>query len=241
MYVDESGVEQTSDQTRHFLVSGVVIHEQNLQDMYARVYKIRGSVFPTKFKNSEIHAHDIYKGHKDFFGISKSEVHESLHGLYASLLDIDFSTISIVIDKKALLCSRYSDYDVLGTAYTFLIERFDNFLHKSGEKGMLRLDRTSGKPNSLNAKDRKILDLINVIRMHGTGWQSIQHIVEGPLFLDSSESGGLQIADAIAYCTANHIKKNSDFDPYWDLICTKAQKNPRGTINGYGLYHFPKM
>ena len=156
MYVDESGVEQTSDQTRHFLVSGVVIHEQNLQDMYARVYKIRGSVFPTKFKNSEIHAHDIYKGHKDFFGISKSEVHESLHGLYASLLDIDFSTISIVIDKKALLCSRYSDYDVLGTAYTFLIERFDNFLHKSGEKGMLRLDRTSGKPNSLNAKDRKI-------------------------------------------------------------------------------------
>ena len=104
---------------------------------------------------------------------------------------------------------------------------------------MLRLDRTSVKPNSLNAKDRKILDFINKIRRYGTGWQLIRHIVEEPLFLDSSESAGLQIADAVAYCTASHIKKNCDFDSYWNLICEKAQKSSNNDINGYGLYCFP--
>ena len=133
-----------------------------------------------------------------------------------------------------------TDYDVLETAYMFLIERFDKFLHKKGEKGMLRLDRTSAKLNSLNPKDRRILDFINRIRKHGTGWQPIEHIVEEPLFLVSSESAGLQIADAVAYCTASHVKKNCDFDSYWNLIYEKAQKSPSKNINGYGLYCFPK-
>ncbi len=134
MYIDESGKEETSDQMQYFLVSGVVIQEKDLQDMYVTVRNIRTTIFPARFQNPEIHVQRIYKGHKDFYGISKDEARKSLDMLYTSLQDINFSTILIVIDKKALLCSPYNDYDVLETAYVFLIERFDKFLQKKERK-----------------------------------------------------------------------------------------------------------
>ena len=84
-----------------------------------------------------------------------------------------------------------------------------------------RLQTVSTPPT---AKDRRLLDFINKIRRYGTGWQPIRHIVEEPLFLDSSESAGLQIADAVAYCITNTIKENCDFDSYWNMIYEKAQK-----------------
>lgn len=91
---------------------------------------------------------------------------------------MEFDIISVAIDKKKLLDSRFKNYDVLQTAYIFLVERFDKFLRKKSNKGMIRIDATSNKPNSPNAKDRKILRIINEIRMRGTNWQPIKNIIE---------------------------------------------------------------
>ena len=72
-----------------------------------------------------------------------------------------FSTISVAIDKHELLNSKYKKYDVLETAYIFLVERFDKFLTKEQNKGIMKIDKTSNKQCALNAKDKRILDIIN--------------------------------------------------------------------------------
>ena len=139
-----------------------------------------------------------------------------------------------------LLESKYKDWDVLETGYTFLVERFDKFLRKSNHKGIIRIDKTSNKNNALNKKDQKILDAINRIRKSGTNWQSIKNIAEEPQFVDSSLRKGIQIADSVVYCTNSYLNQNSDFDMYWNLMLSKMHTKSNGSFNGYGLTVFPK-
>ena len=141
---------------------------------------------------------------------------------------------------KTLDNYSHSHYDILETAYKFLIERFDKFLRKTENKGVVRIVRTSNKYNTLNKKDVKILNLINNVRHHGTNWQTVRNIIEEPLFYDSTIRKGLQIADAIVYCTNRHLNNNADFNKYWNLLHPKIQTSVEGNIVGYGLTIFPR-
>lgn len=240
MYIDEAGVEAKNDQTQYFVTSGAIFHEDDLTDMKKTVHAFKNNIFTGKFANNEIHTHDIYKGKNKFLGITPSQIDTILTSLYTIINNLNFSTISVAIDKPALMKSKFSNYDVLETAYKFLVERFDKYLRRTENMGIIRIDKTSDRPNILNKKDGKILSEINNIRHHGTNWQSIKNIVEEPLFYDSLLRKGLQIADAVVYCTNRHLNKKSDFDNYWDLLYPKIQKSPLESIWGYGLTVFPK-
>ena len=212
MYVDESGVENKADQTKYFVVSGAVFHENALPDMKKHVQSFYDDTFTGKFKGNVIHVHDIFKGQKSFAGITRQEADDMLSSVYTLINELEFDTISVAIDKPALTASKFSNYDVLETAYKFLIERFNNFLRRTENKGLIRIDKTSNKAHVLNKKDCMILSYINHIRHHGTNWQSVRNIVEEPLFYDSFVRKGLQIADAVAYCTDRYLNKNNDSD-----------------------------
>ena len=165
---------------------------------------------------------------------------EILDKLYTVISDIRFSITSVAINKPNLLTSKWNNYDVLETGYTFLIERFDKFLRRTNNKGIVRIDKTSNKQVALNKKDCKILDTINHIRKHGTNWQSIRTIAEEPFLIESHLRKGLQIADADVYCTNSFLNLNEDFKNYWDMIYPKIHTSNVGSIWGYGLYVFPK-
>ena len=102
MYVDESGVEEISDNTRYFVVSGSIFHENSLESMKTHVIEFKKDHFIGKYKNAEIHVHDIYKGQKQFYGLTPKEIEDLLLKWYQSLRKITFSTISVAIDKHAL-------------------------------------------------------------------------------------------------------------------------------------------
>ena len=240
MYVDESGTEQRSEKSRYFVVSGVVVHEHHVDDMEICMDQTRGMLLPERFQGREIHVHDIYKGKQAFRGITPNEIQKTLDGLYGSFLSMDFSVIVIVIDKTRWFDSSYSRYDVQQSAYTFLIERFDRYLQKTCNKGLIRIDRTSNRPNASNDKDDRIRDVINDLRRVGSYWTPIRGLVEPPLFLSSAESDGLQVSDAIAYGTNGYLTKPNDFEDYYKIIIQKAQKRHDGNVNGYGMTVFPK-
>ena len=65
--------------------------------------------------------------------------------------------------------------------------------------------------------------------------------MEPPLFLSSTESDGLQVADAIAYGTMGYLNKTPGFEDYYNIILQKAQKRHDGVITGYGMTVFPKL
>ena len=96
---------------------------------------------------------------------------------------MEFDTITIAIDKCKLRNSKFKNWNILRTAYTFLVERFDLFLTRKENKGMLRIDLTSNKPGSLNAKDCEILEHINTIRKKGTSWQVIKTLSKSQFFM----------------------------------------------------------
>ena len=240
MYVDESGVEEITDPTKYFVTSGTIFHENGLAEMKKKIIDFKEEVFVDDLKDCEIHVHDIYKGKNDFYGIKLEKRREILDKLYTALSNIRFSIISVAIDKQNLLDSKWSNYDILETGYTFLIERFDKFLRRTNNKGLVRIDRTSNKTYALNKKDRKIIDTISHIRKHGTNWQSIKTIVEEPFLIKSHLRKGLQIADAAVYCTNSFLNLNDDFKNYWDIIYPKIHTSSFGSIWGYGLYIFPK-
>ena len=89
--------------------------------------------------------HDIFKGQKSFAGITRQEAGDVLSGVHALIDELEFDTISAAIDKPALTASKFSNYDVLETAYEFLIERFNNFSRRTENKGLVRIDKTSNK------------------------------------------------------------------------------------------------
>lgn len=240
MYIDESGVDEKTDDTRYFVTSGAIFHENGLAQMKEKIRDFKDRVFVDKLKDAEIHVHEIYKGKKEFYGLTPTEIKTILDDLYSTLSTIRFSTIIVGIDKSTLKNSEFSDYDILETGYTFLIERFDKFLRRTNNKGIIRIDKTSNKPNALNVKDCKILDVINKIRKHGTNWQSIKNIAEEPFFIDSHLRKGLQVADSVVYCANSFLNNNSDFDNYWRAIYPKIHTSNSGSIWGYGLYVFPK-
>lgn len=241
MYVDESGTEQRAERSRYFVVSGVTVHENYVDDLERRMAQTRRELLPKRFQEQEIHVHDIYKGCKTFRGITPNEIQKTLNGLYKSFLGMDFSVIVVAIDKERWFNSNYLRYDVQKSAYTFLIERFDKYLQRNNSKGLIRIDRTSNKPNTLNAKDSRILTVINSLREVGSYWTPIRRLVEPPLFLSSVESDGLQVADAIAYGTTGYLNKTLGFEDYYKIILQKAQKRHDGITDGYGMTLFPRL
>ena len=122
-----------------------------------------------------------------------------------------------------------------------MIERFDKYLQRNDSRGLIRIDRTSNKPNTLNAKDGRILTVINNLREFGSYQTPIRGLVESPLFLSSAESDGLQVADAIAYGTTDYLNKTPGFEYYYQIILQKTQKRHNGVPDGYGMTVFPKL
>lgn len=45
MYVDESGLAEHTDNTRYFVVSGVVIHENDLSDIVKSISLLKNKIF----------------------------------------------------------------------------------------------------------------------------------------------------------------------------------------------------
>lgn len=241
MYVDESGSDELNDYTPFFVISGVIFHEQNLSKMKKTIQEYKENNFIDSYKDAEIHVYDMYNSYGDFEDLHNPRKQEIIDELYRTINQLPVTIISVGIDKwRFMLEGFYDRYGILDMAYKMLIERFDNFLRGTQEKGLVRIDRTTCKTEyKPNARDRYILDLIIDIRKHGTGFQTVRHIAEEPLMVDSSLRKGLQVADAVAYCTTRFLLNKKNFLHYWDLIQPKIRCNSSGNIFGYGLRIFP--
>jgi uncharacterized protein DUF3800 len=137
----------------------------------------------------------------------------------------------------AYVQSAYPDLEPLRASWTFITERFDKHLSDNknnlDNKGIIVIDKSS------RSSDQVATSVINYIRKNGSNTQSINNIVEEPMFISSSVSEHMQIADASAYCTMKYLNNTPTFRGYWNIIWNKLRKGPNGNISGYGLKVFP--
>jgi len=233
MYVDESGAFSHRDKTKFFVLSGVVVSDDNIKQVQTASYQYKLKHFNDNYIDSEIHTHDIYKAKGDFTSLTLPLKQELLQELYSTINGLDITTISVIIDKESLK-KNYPTWKVFNTAWTFLIERFDKILEEEFEdvKGCIKIDKSTSRFH------KEILDILEELRESGTRFQR-KACIDHPVFVESSAVEGVQIADAIAYCSFMYKQNHQPFSDYWNLIYPKFRTSNFGTVSGYGLKEFP--
>jgi uncharacterized protein DUF3800 len=236
MYVDESGCTNIND-GRYFVISGVIINECNFDDIKSDIALYKYLNFKDEYKGAEIHVYNIWQGKPPFNRIDKPTKKKLLDKLYKLLYNLPFTIVSVVINKHSMLSGNYINWQVNKASWTFLTERFDRYISENrggGSKGLLIVDK---QPKQI---DNEIRDLVNDLLQNGSLYRQYRRILEEPLFVTSYNRVGLQIADAISYCTLKHFYSNADFEIYWNYMETKYRKNPKdNNIYGYALKIFP--
>ena len=127
MYVDDSGSPSYVDHTKYFVLSGVIVHDENIKNLQKLVFEYKQDNFVGRFIDSEIHTHDIYKAKKDFESISLDKKTELLDNLYDTIQKIVCVGIIIIINKEELR-KKNPTWKVFNTTWSFLIERYDKYL-----------------------------------------------------------------------------------------------------------------
>lgn len=235
MYVDESGSISHKDSSKYFMLTGVIVSYDKIKELQRTTYDYKLKYFNDDYIDSEIHTHDIYQTRSTFSNLGMNKKQILLDELYNMISGLDITIISIAINKK-LLKSTYPDYDVLKIAWIYLIERFDKFLEDNFDvntTGDIKIDKSSIKI------ENDIFNIITDLKKTRTQFQR-KASVDKIMFVDSSGVIGIQIADAVAYCSMMHVNNKKGPKNYWDLIYPKFRTNPDGIVDGYGWKIFPK-
>lgn len=235
MYVDDSGNPSANDGSKHYVISGVIVHERDLFQMEKNVQAYKRKHFVGAYGDAEIHVHEIYKGKGKFSSLTLQKKYELLDALYDTIRLLPITVISVGIDKQQMQL-QHPLKSVFSLAWTFLVERFDNFIDDNSplEKGLIIVDQSSKMP------EKEICRIVSSLRRSGSGFQSIDCLVEEPIFIKSDIREGIQLADACAYCTLKQLNGYQKFVPYWNVLHGKLRRSSGGKVDGYGLKIFPK-
>lgn len=234
MYIDESGVPSSKDSSKYYILSGIIVHDDTIKSMKRSVFDYKQIHFINNYIDAEIHTHNICKAKEEFSSILIHEKNNLLDHLYNMVSGLSIKIITVVIDKD-LLQQKHPNWKIFKTAWNILMKRFDLYLESLNilnEKGRIKIDRVTVEQR------QELNKIIKEMRGNKKKWQRIDNIVGDPVFATSHGTEGIQIADAIAYCTTKYLTKNERFNKYWQKI-EKLWHTKDGKILGYGLIIFP--
>jgi len=102
-------------------------------------------------------------------------------------------------------------------AFTQVVTRFDRLLEESRpiEYGLLVQDNN-------DTMARRLTELMRLFHERGTRWRLLERIVETPLFVDSSLTSMVQVADVCAYATRRFCE-NSETELF-DIIYSRIHR-----------------
>lgn len=122
MYVDESGSTGLRF-GRYFVISGIIVNENNLDDISIAITNYRLQNFKNEYKNAEIHIYNIWQNKIPFNRINFEMKKTLLDKLYSRLSELPFVVVSVVIDKRLILANPLNNWNVKKASWTFLTER----------------------------------------------------------------------------------------------------------------------
>ena len=249
MYADESGdTGMTNSPTRYFVLSGVVLHELQWRPYLDQLIEFRRRMqrtFNLRLRE-EIHAAQMINRPGALQRIKRNDrlmILRSFADEIATMSEI--SIINVVVDKQG----KPPNYDVFGTAWKALLQRFENTIRAGNfpgfqnpdERGMLFPDGTTPRLSRLLRQMRRY----NPIPNHpdyGAGYRKINvaNIIEDPNFRNSQDSYFIQTADLAAYLLYQHIAPNTymrktggqnHFKRLYPVLCRAASRtDPQGIV-----------
>jgi hypothetical protein len=190
-----------------------------------RLQKLGGKSYKQVKKN--------YKFTSDYIHLSRMERMQLIVDLASMVSLWDYAYVfAECIDKIAYNPTR-SNNTIDEQALEQITTRFDfRLLNYSNETDSFQYGMLIHDNNQTVAK--KHTALFYNFHKKGTFWKSISHIVETPLFVDSSLTNMVQIADLCAYSIRRYLENNED--QLFDLIFARADMRNGKKV---GIRHFP--
>ncbi|HYK89285.1 MAG TPA: DUF3800 domain-containing protein [Acidobacteriota bacterium] len=221
MYVDESGDSgMTNSPTRHFVLSGLVVHELRWQACLEQLIEFRRRMkaqFGVRLRE-EIHAARFITHPGDMIRIKRNDRLTIIRMLAREIASMtDLNIINVAVDKLG----KTAAYDIFEMAWKALIQRFENTANHRNFRGPANPDER-GMLFPDNTENKKITDLLRRMRRYnpipnqpffGPGYRNIgiSKIIEDPSFRDSSHSYFIQAADLVAFLLYQYLAPSAYF------------------------------
>jgi len=221
MFVDESGdTGLANSPSRYFILCGLVLHELRWKDTIDGLLAFRKDMrhrYGLKLRE-EIHSSHLINNPGPLARIEKYRRLEILRRFADVLAGMpDLNLVSVVVDKD----NKPPGYDVFASAWTTLIQRFENTLsHRNfpgpknpDDRGLLFCDHTDDKKLTALVRKMRTYNPVPNQPWAGTGYRNLtlRYVVEDPVFRDSSISQYIQAVDMCAYLLHQQMKPSSYF------------------------------
>lgn len=205
LYADEAGntgVDYDNRQQPIFSLSGIVVDTDewnNLNDYITEKQKI---IIP-EFPDCELHATEIFNGKKcrngayNFRQFSLEENLAILEKLVDLIVEINCPIITFIVRKENLKEYCKKNYgssikiDPYLIAFPYITLFFDEFLIEQSSNGLIFLDEQKPLVSNIDS----ILDKLKLIDDFNFFDIKVTNVIERALFLDSSKSNFIQLAD----------------------------------------------
>lgn len=256
-YIDESGQREYGEKTsRYFVLCGFGVLDAEWKSLNDKINELKITYFKdprVEIKSNWIRIPSVRsERYLQKYNIPSADFDEFIEKVYEV---IDFSSIVLfasVIDKKQMQEVYSHPQNPSSTAYRHIFERFERFREADPNRnhGIVIFDKIveaefakKGYENLLSRQHLKYLT-------KGTEFVTIERIIEGLLFIPSSENNFIQLADLCAY---NTFRQFRDFGEDWEHpsgkglrtykyfkgILNKFYADTDGRLSGYGLKKFP--
>lgn len=214
MYVDESGDPgNNTAESDYFCLSSIVVHESEWRNFIDASIRFRRTIkdvygFPVR---EEIHAAKIIR--HSSFGIQKHLRLAILRNYLVELSKMNFISITnVVVDKRG----KPAKYDVFGSAWGTLFQRFENTLTYGNFPGGFRrsfgtvyTDATMGEKLNRIVRRMSVHNPIPNAGGHGYRNMPILRMIEDPSERNSAHSLPIQACDTVAYFLHQSLKPNA--------------------------------
>lgn len=195
LYLDDSGSAGNRDEA-YFVLGGVCVPEGSVRWLAHEVERVVEAICQDCPETVELHAAAIFSGRDNIWKTMDRPARIAL--IKRVLLVLDNAYSDVVVMACAVHKASFPNDDPVRLAFEDLSSRFDMLLKRRslpGEpmaKGLIVLDKST--------YETTLQDMAGMFRRQGNRWGSyLTSICEVPLFVDSTASRNIQLADHIAY------------------------------------------
>lgn len=228
LYVDESGSVRNPTE-RHFVLAGVAVFERQIYHLISHADRLVAQWGLGSVHDVELHASVMANGSRSpWKGIVRNKRLEAIRDAL-DLLGSSHASVkafAIVVDKQVV-----SPDDPVERAFEEICNRFNLMLSRlwrrqnERHRGLIVMDN-SNYEGTLQGLARRFRD-------EGTRWGNLRNLAEVPLFVDSSASRLIQIADLLAWAVWRRYEHGDT--RFFDRIVGRFDTEG-GVI--HGLVHF---
>lgn len=222
LYVDESGSVRDPNQ-KHFVLAGIAVFERQSFWISNEMDKIAARFNPENHNSVELHGNPMFGGKKFWRRFPKEMRHQAIKDCLQLISDSHSSNrVFVCVLNKSLVYP----HNPIEFAFEQLSSRFDYSLirlHKNNDpqRGIIIFDKST--------YESTIQNLATDFRTIGHTWGVIRNLAEVPLFLDSSASRLIQLADIIAYAAYKSYEMQDS--QFFDIISSRID-NEGGIKHG---------